>query len=228
MNNVFNIEDFELVMRTVLFRGTAEGSLQRILNVSGYELEEYEKDAVVYSPTDFKRSLGIILGGQLRVTKENADGREIVMSTLYRGDMFGAAALFNGEHEFQTTITAVENSRIVFFSQRIIMRLIEREPKIAENYIKYLSERIVFLNKKIYFLTSGTAEQRLSSFLLNNLSKYDFGKLPMPMTEIAASLNISRASLYRALDTITESGAVEKKGRLMRIVDEGKLCEFIV
>lgn len=228
MNKVFNLEDFDLVMHTELFRGTAEGSLQRILNVSGYELEEYAKDSVVYSPTDFKRSLGIVLDGRLRVTKENADGREIVMSTLEKGSMFGAAALFNSEHEFQTKITAVEDSRIVFFSQRIIMRLIEREPKIAENYIKYLSERILFLNKKIYFLTSGTAEQRLSSFLLNNLSQYDFGMLPMPMTEIASSLNISRASLYRALDTITESGAVEKKGRLMRIADEGKLCEFIV
>lgn len=228
MNEVFNPGDFDLIMRTELFRGTAEGSLQRILNVSGYELERYGKDDIVYSPTDFRRSLGILLDGSLRVTKENADGKEIVMSTLFKGDMFGAAALFNGEHEYQTKLTAVEDCRIIFFSQRIIMRLIEKETKIAENYIRYLSERIVFLNKKIYFLTSGTAEQRLSSFLLNNLSKYDFGMLPMPMTEIAASLNISRASLYRALDTITESGAVEKKGRLMRIADEGKLCEFIV
>lgn len=228
MNNVFNPEDFELIMRTELFRGTAEGSLQRILNVSGYELGQYRKDDIIYSPTDFKSSLGIILEGSLRVTKENADGKEIVMSTLYRGNMFGAAALFNGEHEYQTKITAVEDSRIIFFSQRIIMRLIEREPKIAENYIRYLSERIVFLNKKIYFLTSGTAEQRLSSFLLNNLSKHDYSKLPMSMTDIASSLNISRASLYRALDTIVDSGAIEKNGKQMRIADEDKLCEFIV
>ena len=228
MNNVFNLEDFELVMRTELFRGTAEGTLQRVINVSGYELESYGKDAVVFSPTEFKRSLGIILEGALRVTKENAEGREIVMSTLYRGNMFGAATMFNGEHEFQTKITAVEDSRIIFFPQRIILRLMEREPKIAENYIKYLSERIVFLNKKIYFLTSGTAEQRLSSFLLNNLSTVDFSRLPMQMTDIASSLNISRASLYRALDCIMESGAVVKDGKLFRIADEGKLCEFIV
>lgn len=228
MNNVFNNADFELIMRTELFRGTAEGSLQRILNVSGYELELFQKDDVIYSPTDFKRSLGIILDGQLRVTKENAEGREIVMSTLHRGAMFGAAALFNSEHEFQTKITAVEPCRIFFFSQRIIMRLIEREPKIAENYIRYLSDRILFLNKKIYFLTSGTAEQRLSSFLLNNLSEYDETRLPMSMTEIAASLNISRASFYRAMDSITDSGAIVKNGKMFRIADVEKLCSFIV
>ncbi len=228
MNEVFNLADFDLIMRTELFRGTAQGSLQRIFNVSGYELELYHKDDVVYSPTDFKRSLGIILEGQLRVTKENAEGREIVMSTLHKGSMFGAAALFNGEHEYQTRITAIEDCRIIFFSQKIIMRLIEREPKIAENYIRYLSERIVFLNKKIYFLTSGTAEQRLSSFLLNNLSEYDDTKLPMSMTEIASSLNISRASFYRALDSITNSGAIVKNGKLLRIADIEKLCEFIV
>lgn len=228
MNNVFNLEDFELVMRTELFRGTGEGSLQRIINVSGYELSTFSKDEVVYSPTDFKRSLGIILEGQLRVTKENAEGREIVMSTLHKGAMFGAAALFNSELEFQTKISAIEESRVIFFPQRIMVRLIEREPKIAENYIKYLSERILFLNKKIYFLTSGTAEQRLSSFLLNNLSEFDETRLPMAMTDIAASLNISRASLYRAMDSILDSGAVVKNGKAFRIADIEKLCEFIV
>ena len=225
---MFSSSDEEIILRTELFRGTAGGSLRRILNVSGYELCEYRKGDTVYSPSDFKRCLGILLDGQLRVTKENADGREIVMSTLHRGNMFGAAALFNNEQEFQTKIAAAEDCRIIFFSQRIILRLIEREPQIAENYIRYLSERIVFLNKKIYFLTSGTAEQRLSSFLVNNLSEFDDCPLPMPMTELASSLNISRASLYRAMDSITGSGAVVKNGKTYRIADMNKLCEFIV
>jgi len=228
MNDVFSREDISTIMKTELFRGAAQGSLQRIINVSGYELCTYRRDETVFSPTEYKRCLGIVLEGQLRVWKENADGKDIVMSTLYKGSMFGAAALFNDEQEFQTKITAVEDCRIIFFPQRIISRLIEREPKIAENYIRYLSGRILFLNKKIYFLTSGTAEQRLSSFLLNNLSEYDDTRLPMSMTDISALLNISRASLYRAMDAILNSGAVVKNGKQYRIADINKLCEFVV
>ena len=207
----------ELVSKTELFRGLPPSVLTRILAVSDCTAAEYEKNEVVYDKTNFYRSLGIVLEGRLRVTKENADKRPIVMSTLQRGALFGAAALFNSEPEYATKITAIERSRVLFLPQRLIKRMIEREPDIAENYIRYLSERILFLNRKIYFLTAGTAEQRLAGFLLDNLAVGEYSEMPMPMHRLADALNMSRASLYRAFDELTESGAVSKQGKLVCI-----------
>lgn len=212
-----NGTETELVLKTELFRGSPPGVLTRILAVSDCTAAEYEKNEVVYDKTNFSRSLGIVLEGRLRVTKENADKRPIVMSTLQRGAMFGAAALFNSEPEYATKITAIEHSRVLFLPQRLIKRMIEREPEIAENYIRYLSERILFLNRKIYFLTAGTAEQRLAGFLLDNLAVGEFSEMPMTMHRLADALNMSRASLYRAFDELTASGAVSKQGKLVCI-----------
>lgn len=207
----------ELVSKTELFRGLPPSVLTRILAVSDCTAAEYEKNEVVYDKTNFSRSLGIVLEGRLRVTKENADKRPIVMSTLQRGAIFGAAALFNSEPEYATKITAIERSRVLFLPQRLVKRMIEREPDIAENYIRYLSERILFLNRKIYFLTAGTAEQRLAGFLLDNLAVGEFSEMPMTMHRLADALNMSRASLYRAFDELTASGAVSKQGKLVCI-----------
>lgn len=207
----------QLVSKTELFRGLPPSVLARILAVSDCTAAEYEKNEVVYDKTNFYRSLGIVLEGRLRVTKENADKRPIVMSTLQRGAMFGAAALFNSEPEYATKITAIERSRVLFLPQRLVKRMIEREPDIAENYIRYLSERILFLNRKIYFLTAGTAEQRLAGFLLDNLAVGEFSEMPMTMHRLADALNMSRASLYRAFDELTASGAVSKQGKLVCI-----------
>ena len=207
----------ELVSKTELFRGSPPSVLTRILAVSDCTAAEYEKNEVVYDKTNFYRSLGIVLEGRLRVTKENADKRPIVMSTLQRGAIFGAAALFNSEPEYATKVTAIERSRVLFLPQRLIKRMIEREPDIAENYIRYLSERILFLNRKIYFLTAGTAEQRLAGFLLDNLAVGEFSEMPMTMHRLADALNMSRASLYRAFDELTASGAVSKQGKLVCI-----------
>ena len=207
----------ELVSKTELFRGSPPSVLTRILAVSDCTAAEYEKNEVVYDKTNFYRSLGIVLEGRLRVTKENADKRPIVMSTLQRGAIFGAAALFNSEPEYATKLTAIERSRVLFLPQRLIKRMIEREPDIAENYIRYLSERILFLNRKIYFLTAGTAEQRLAGFLLDNLAVGEFSEMPMTMHRLADALNMSRASLYRAFDELTASGAVSKQGKLVCI-----------
>ena len=212
-----NDAEIELVMKTELFRGSPRSVLMRILAVSDCTVGEYSKNDIVFSKTSFTRSLGIVLGGKLRVIKENADKRPIVMSTLQSGSMFGAAALFNSQGEYVTQITAIEHSRILFLPQRLIKRMIEREPEIAENYIRYLSERILFLNRKIYFLTAGTAEQRLASFLLDNLSEGEYSEMPMPMHPLADALNMSRASLYRALDLLIGSGAVSKQGKLVCI-----------
>lgn len=212
-----NGTETELVLKTELFRGSPPGVLTRILAVSDCTAAAYEKNDVVYDKTNFSRSLGIVLEGRLRVTKENADKRSIVMSTLQRGAMFGAAALFNSEPEYATKITAIEHSRVLFLPQRLIKRMIEREPEIAENYIRYLSERILFLNRKIYFLTAGTAEQRLAGFLLDNLAVGEFSEMPMTMHRLADALNMSRASLYRAFDELTASGAVSKQGKLVCI-----------
>lgn len=207
----------ELVSKTELFRGLPPSVLTRILAVSDCTAAEYEKNEVVYDKTNFYRSLGIVLEGRLRVTKENADKRPIVMSTLQRGAIFGAAALFNSEPEYATKITAIERSRVLFLPQRLVKRMIEREPDIAENYIRYLSERILFLNRKIYFLTAGTAEQRLAGFLLDNLAVGEFSEMPMTMHRLADALNMSRASLYRAFDELMASGAVSKQGKLVCI-----------
>lgn len=212
-----NETETELVLKTELFRGSPPSVLTRILAVSDCTAAAYEKNEVVYDKTNFSRSLGIVLEGRLRVTKENADKRSIVMSTLQRGAMFGAAALFNSEPEYATKITAIEHSRVLFLPQRLIKRMIEREPEIAENYIRYLSERILFLNRKIYFLTAGTAEQRLAGFLLDNLAVGEFSEMPMTMHRLADALNMSRASLYRAFDELTASGAVSKQGKLVCI-----------
>ena len=212
-----NETEMELVLKTELFRGSPPSVLTRILAVSDCTAADYEKNDVVYDKTNFSRSLGIVLDGRLRVTKENADKRPIVMSTLQRGALFGAAALFNSEPEYATKITAIERSRVLFLPQQLIKRMIEREPDIAENYIRYLSERILFLNRKIYFLTAGTAEQRLAGFLLDNLAVGEYSEMPMPMHRLADALNMSRASLYRAFDELTESGAVSKQGKLVCI-----------
>ena len=212
-----NETEMELVLKTELFRGSPPSVLTRILSVSDCTAADYEKNDVVYDKTNFSRSLGIVLEGRLRVTKENADMRPIVMSTLQIGALFGAAALFNSEPEYATKITAIERSRVLFLPQRLIKRMIEREPDIAENYIRYLSERILFLNRKIYFLTAGTAEQRLAGFLLDNLAVGEYSEMPMPMHRLADALNMSRASLYRAFDELTESGAVSKQGKLVCI-----------
>ena len=218
-----SVKERNTSVSTRLFRGAPDTVLNKVLAATDCEAKSFEKGETVYSGKSFSRSLGVLLDGSLRVTKDTADGRSMIISTLTPGSLFGAAALFNDEEQYVTNISALETSRLVFFSQRLVERMIRREPQIAENYIKYLSERILFLNKKLYLLTAGTAEQRLAGFLLDNLPLGQAAELPLPMNKLASALNISRASLYRAMDALCGCGAVVKTGKKICINDAERL-----
>ena len=38
-------------------------------------------------------------------------------------------------------------------------------------------------------------------------------ELPMPLNMLSLALNVSRASLYRAFDSLTQDGVIEKRGQ---------------
>lgn len=219
--------DTELVMHTKLFHGTAESVLYKMALGTDCDMKSYEKGEVIYSRNSYNRSIGIILEGSVRVFKELADGRSIIINTLDKGAIFGAAALYNDDREYVSELRALGHCRILFFSQRLISRGIERDHRLAENYIRYLSERILFLNRKLSFLTAGTAEERLANFVLDNVSSNEFTELPLPMTQLASMLNVSRASLYRAIDALTDMGAIEKNNKKIRIADAEKIKAII-
>lgn len=219
--------DFETVMHSKLFRGTAESVLNRMTVGNDCEMKLYKKGECIFSPNSFSRSIGIILEGSARALKENADGHKFILNTLNVGDMFGAAALFNGEKEYVSEIYAAEYCRVIFFSERLILRGIERDLSLAENYIAYLSDRIVFLNRKIHYLIAGSAQQKLASFCIDNLSETDFLPMPLNMTELSSQLNISRASLYRVLDLLIASGAILRNGKEYKIADISILKGFV-
>ncbi len=216
----------DIVMHTKLFHGTSELLMRKMASAPDCELKLYADGDCIYSPENFRRSLGIILEGSARVSIRNADGRKIVMNTLHTGQMLGGAALFNSNESYIYEIRALEDTKILFFPQRIILRGVERESRFAENYISYLSDRVLFLNRKISILTAGSAELRLANFFADNLSDAYYMELPLPMNQLASQLCISRASLYRALDTLLEAGAVSKQGREYKIEDMTMLREY--
>ncbi len=213
---------------TGIFYAVPMSTIEKIVASPDCELKSYSKGQLIYGRTEFSRSLGVVLSGSLRVMKGNAGGHAMIMSTLGTSSLFGAAALFNNESEYATDITALSDAQIVFFTQRLVRRMLRFDPQIADNYIKYLSERILFLNRKLYFLSSGTAEQRLAGFLLDNFPEREAAELPMPLSKLSLALNVSRASLYRAFDALAEDGAISRDGKSVCVNNAERLKKYIL
>jgi CRP-like cAMP-binding protein len=90
----------------------------------------------------------------------------------------------------------------------------------AVNYIKFLSDRVAFLNRRIDSFTAPDAEKSLARFICLNAtseSEYQHEVGVKNYSEVAQRLNIGRASLYRAFEALEDEGLISKDGKTLKI-----------
>lgn len=196
-----------------LFRGVEPSVREECFRDSRCVRRTAQRGEVIYTPSAFERSLGVVLSGRVQVTKET-----LLVSVLEPGALFGAAALFQEREDYATTLTARTPCALLLLPQSLVEELLERSPQAAGNYIRYLSGRIRFLSDRLDGLLAGSAERRLALYLLE---REEDGRVLLgePAAALAQRLHVSRASLYRAFDALMESGAVEKRGKEVHILD---------
>ena len=204
-------EEAALLLRGPLFRNVDKALLFRLAEEEGASRVRFEP-GVVYSPQDVRRSLAVVLDGQLQVTKG-----ALAVSVLKAGDLFGAAALYSDEAEFAATVTAQRPSLCLMLEQQLVDRLLAEQSQIRENYLRYLTGRIRFLSGRLQTLSQPGAEGKLARYLLSGSGS------SCPATELCRRLGVSRASLYRAFSALEDSGLIVRKGKSITIIDPAGL-----
>lgn len=215
---------FSLLMNADVFSSASEANLRAVLTDDDVETVDYKKGKVIYSSAVFHESIGLIVSGSAAVRK---GGKGILVSRLSQGDIFGCAALFLSREYFVNEIVAERQTQALYVGKAAIRQLMSIDPDFSLGFIRYLSERIYFLNRRIVSFTGGSAESRLAGYLLSRFGDYKVYELDLPLSQLAVSLDIGRASLYRAFDKIAGSGAVEKNGKVIRLVNKETLASFI-
>lgn len=214
----------DLICGAFLFRQVDEIVVERMVTDPRCLKERFPRGSVIYDETHFRHCLGILLAGEVRVDKVTPEGKRMKMSVLLPGECFGAAAMFQDRNRYATVLTAEKSTEVLFLPEELILWAMHRDFTITENYIRYLSNRIWFLNEKIASLTAGSADQRVAMFLVEHCDSD--GCLHTSMTDLSRQLNIGRASLYRALDNLEEQGLVHRAAKALTVVDKERLRQL--
>ncbi len=219
-----------LIGQSFLFTNVALSTLDRALSDPRTHICSYAKGALIFGGSQFQRAYCVLLSGRILVRKETDDGRGLHINTLDPGACFGAAALFNQSDRFATVLTASAACRVIFLPEALVLELMQSDFTVAENYIRYQSNRILFLNEKIASLSAGSAEKRLAHWLLEHAQQTQEGLVcptsSISMSSLANSLNIGRASLYRALDALTNCGAIINQDKDILIQNPAQLRQL--
>ena len=178
----------------------------------------FEKGEIIYSPSSYQRKIGFVVSGECEVSRQKHDGGRVKLNTLTRGQSFGISTIFSKE-DFPTVIYATHRAEIVFITQEELINLIDAIPVVALNIIKFQSDRIAFLNKKIETFSAGSVEDKLACFILDEYEKCGERDLALNRMKTADKLGVGRASLYRALDSLAEVGLIKLETKKIFIID---------
>lgn len=199
-----------------LFTGVSRQIIETAVQDAGCETVSYINGENIFGPEDFQRKLGFVLEGSVR-----AYGGQVLLNVISTGGVFGAAALFGSNSSYCSRLQAAGSCEIMFFTEALVQKLISGHAVIAVNYVRFLSDRIRFLNHKIATFTADSARSRLLQYLISQLEMQKRPDrtvlLPMSCQKLAEFLNIGRASLYRAFEQLENDGLIRRNGKSVEI-----------
>ncbi len=178
----------------------------------------------IRTPTSCSDGLGIVLSGSAIAYTPHLI-KKVMLRTFAAGAVFGISDWYDSASPGLSRIEAKEDTEVLTVRPEAIRLLIEESRAFREHYISFLTGRIRFLNQKIEYLTAGSAEIKLSHYLLS-LGETQTVTLPLSMSALAEMLDLGRASLYRAFDTLTEDGFISKQGKTITLHDRAGMAIY--
>ena len=178
----------------------------------------------IYSPESHSSGLGILLRGSA-IAYTPHPIKKVMLRTFTSGAVFGISDWYGEEEACFSRIEASETAEVLMIEPEAVRHLLEESRAFREHYISFLTGRIRFLNQKIGYLTAGSAEFKLSHYLLS-LGECQTVILPISMSSLAEMLDLGRASLYRAFDTLTSDGFISKQGKTITLHDREGMAQY--
>ena len=194
-----------------------EDRIRDFLDSADVTIAEYEIGEYLFATGDTTGKLGILLRGLAEVSRRSDDGL-MHMSTLQRNDLFGAASLFATDHAYVTDIRCIKRSRALVIGEDALLKLLSDNPTVLRNYLSYLNNRIRFLNRRLDAFSKNAVTGRVLTFLSGEA--IDGVIRVKSMTKLSESLCVSRATLYRALESLEESHKIRRNGKEIILMEE--------
>ena len=197
-----------------LFSGLSGAELDRARAFLASEMRRYKSSDTIVRAGEPGGRLCFLLSGRVSVYRTGGE-KPVMINQLRAGDCFGAASLFTDDPA-PTEIIAETDCKISVVERNTLSHLFTSCPATALNYIRFISEKLVFLNRRVRDFSAATSDEKTACLLLNEADENGVVKL-RNVTALIKTINLSRASFYRSVATLLSRGIIEKEGKLITI-----------
>ena len=176
-------------------------------------------------------SMMAVLNGRVSISVPSPDGRQVVLSVLRDGDIFGEIALLDGK-ERTADVNALTDCEILIVPRRSLWSLLEHRPDVCIELMLVLCERLRHTNQQVEDLAFLDLKARIAKVLLRLAGESGAGKMQIEPVAVRISQSAlgelvggSRESVNKLLHVWKQSGIVSVEKGAIVIHDTAVLAE---
>nr|AJY78081.1 putative regulator [Myxococcus virescens] len=184
----------------------------------------YSRGEVIFHRGDVGTTLHIIRKGQVSIRLTSSDGKEVILSLLNRGDVYGELALLDGAPR-STDAVAREEADVLQLQRGDFQRYLATRPQVALGLLATLSRQVRQITQLVHDTTFLDARARVQRVLLNlaqHLGRPEGTGVAITQkftqTELASLCGLTRESTNKWLRTFVREGSVSYDGGALKLL----------
>lgn len=214
-----------LLRNVELFKNIEVQELDAMLSCLRPSIVTYQKKEYIAIEGHTFNGIGIVVEGEIIISKENIVGDRVVMGKFKEGSMFGEMIAFSNKNLWPASVMALDNCIILFITSDKILgncnKMCIGHKLLIQNMLKIVSQKALSLNRKIEYLSMKSIRAKISSYLLEQYTTKNQSKFTISLkrNELAEFLNISRPSLSREIIKMKDENIIDFYKSSFEIID---------
>ena len=176
---------------------------------------------------DATDSLYIVLSGRLKVMMSDSDGKEVILTLLGPGEIFGEMGLIDDEPR-SASVVSIEPCELLSLTKRDFKRCMAENHEMAMHVMRGLVKRLREADRKIGSLALLDVYGRVARLLLDMSENVNGEKIVtkrLPKQDIAKMIGASREMVSRVMKDLQTGGYIEVRGSSIVLRDTIMLPE---
>jgi len=160
----------------------------------------YKKNTTILKSVKKENIIGIVVEGNIQITKTDYNGNSTIIEDLYESDIFGFdfSTISNSE---QNIITKEDSKIIIIYFDDIIKKDLNYPyyNQFLKNLLQIMSNKVNNANNRIEILSNKTIRNKLLAYfkIISKKNKSKVIYLPYSYTDLADYLGVDRSAMYR-------------------------------
>lgn len=170
-------------------------------------------------------TLFLSLSGYFKAITAGRDGKEMLLSIMGPGEVFGELSVLDGQPRSASVIT-VEAGELASIERPALFELMASSPSLAIGLIEVLAQRVRTLTKRYETISSQDLPQRLAQVLVSLAQKHgqpDGPRVRIPVRlsqqDLGSMVGATRESVNKQLRKWTQTGVLHRETGCVVISD---------